>query len=81
MAHLLPHGVFLTADLAVLAMEKTHSHPAGPPTTGLDLKAGVEESIVRDGDVGEMLAVDYTPAQERKLIRKLDFACAHHSIP
>ncbi|KAL4798008.1 major facilitator superfamily domain-containing protein [Aspergillus venezuelensis] len=55
-------------------MEKTSSHSAGPPAAGLDLKAEVEESIVRDGDVGEMLAVDYTPAQERKLIRKLDFA-------
>ncbi|KAL3475561.1 major facilitator superfamily domain-containing protein [Aspergillus californicus] len=54
-------------------MEKSSSHRESRPA-GLDYKAEAEETIIRDVAVGEMLAVDYTPEEERKVIRKLDFA-------
>ncbi|KAL4813468.1 major facilitator superfamily domain-containing protein [Aspergillus spinulosporus] len=54
-------------------MEKP-AGPSGPSTTGLDLKAEAETTIVRDVDLGEMLEIHYTPEQERRLVCKLDFA-------
>ncbi|KAL2822923.1 major facilitator superfamily domain-containing protein [Aspergillus granulosus] len=45
------------------------SEPAGP-----DYKAEAEATIIRDVDLGELLAVDYTPEQEKRVLRKLDFA-------
>ncbi|KAL4806816.1 major facilitator superfamily domain-containing protein [Aspergillus unguis] len=54
-------------------MEKSASHSAAPADV-LDCKTGIDESVIRDVDVGEILGVDYTPEQERRVVRKLDFA-------
>ncbi|KAL2817058.1 major facilitator superfamily domain-containing protein [Aspergillus cavernicola] len=53
-------------------MEKSSTRPSR--LSSLDYKAKAEETIIRDVDLGEMLAVDYTPEQEQKVVRKLDFA-------
>ncbi|KAL4907220.1 hypothetical protein BDW74DRAFT_189742 [Aspergillus multicolor] len=55
-------------------MEKSSGPPGTPSARGLDIKSEAETSVVRDVDVGEMLEVHYTPEEERKVIRKLDFA-------
>ncbi|KAI9373345.1 major facilitator superfamily domain-containing protein [Aspergillus egyptiacus] len=52
--------------------EKSSSHPP-PGLTGVDSKTEAE-AIVQDVDLGELLGVDYTPEQERKVVMKLDFA-------
>jgi hypothetical protein len=48
---------------------------------GVDYKAEAEATIIRDVDLGELLAVDYTPEQEKRVVRKLDFAYAPPSLP
>ncbi|KAL4782146.1 major facilitator superfamily domain-containing protein [Aspergillus varians] len=55
-------------------MEKYSVRPAGPIADGRDFKAEAEATLVGDVDLGDMLGVDYTPEQERKVVRKLDFA-------
>ncbi|KAL4918321.1 major facilitator superfamily domain-containing protein [Aspergillus aurantiobrunneus] len=55
-------------------MEKSSARPAGAPACGLGYKAEAQATMVRDVDLDEMLGVDYTPAQERKVVLKLDFA-------
>jgi hypothetical protein len=45
-----------------------------PEPTDVDYKAKAKATIIRDVDLGELLAVDYTPEQEKRVVRKLDFA-------
>ncbi|KAL2869164.1 major facilitator superfamily domain-containing protein [Aspergillus lucknowensis] len=54
-------------------MEKP-SAPRPSEPTGVDFKAAAEATLIRDVDLGEVLAADYTPEQERRVVRKLDLA-------
>ncbi|KAL5339026.1 major facilitator superfamily domain-containing protein [Aspergillus crustosus] len=53
-------------------MEKSSTRPSGH--MDLDYKAQADPNIARDVDLGEVLAVEYTPEQEKKVLRKLDLA-------
>lgn len=48
--------------------------PSEPLASDLDVKTEAKEAVIRDVGVGEEIGVDYTPEQERKVVRKLDFA-------
>lgn len=54
-------------------MEKQHNDPPPGMTPELDdLKLKDEATLARDVGLGQVLEVEATPEQERKVLRKLD---------
>ena len=53
-------------------MEKQQEVPPGTAPEIDDLKLGPETSVAKDVDLGQMLGMDITPQQERKVLLKLD---------
>ncbi|UDD58863.1 hypothetical protein AFCA_006286 [Aspergillus flavus] len=53
-------------------MEKQHDVPPGTMPEIDDLKLEPEMSVTKDVDLGQMLGMDVTPQQERKVLLKLD---------
>lgn len=53
-------------------MEKQHNVPPGTMPEIDDLKLEPEMSVTKDVDLGQMLGMDVTPQQERKVLLKLD---------
>ncbi|GAB1199404.1 hypothetical protein APSETT444_008752 [Aspergillus pseudonomiae] len=53
-------------------MEKQQEVPPGTTPEIDDLKLGPETSVAKDVDLGQMLGMDITPQQERKVLLKLD---------
>lgn len=54
-------------------MEKQHTDPPPGATPELDdLKVKEEATLARDVGLGQVLEVEATPEQERKVLRKLD---------
>jgi hypothetical protein len=53
-------------------VEKQHGNSTGVRPEMDDLKLEREISIAKDVDLGQVLGVDATPEQERKVLLKLD---------
>lgn len=58
-------------------MEKSYSSPPPENPELDDLKLKEEATLARDVGIGQVLEVEATPEQERKVLRKLDMMYVH----